>query len=192
MNDLDAYILAGGKSSRFGADKARALIDGQPMILHLARLLETIATTVTVVADKADKYADLELTGIADLACGCGPMGGLEAALKHLNAERDWLLLISCDLVIVKPAWIEALLEARRPSARAVSFRPDGWQPLLALYHRDLLPTVEAHLQSGELAMRALLDSIDAVEAPLPADWPQLLQINTPSDYQRWLKRASS
>ncbi len=56
---FDVYILAGGKSRRFGSDKARAEAKGVAVIVRVAEALASIAGTVTVVADRAGRYDDL-------------------------------------------------------------------------------------------------------------------------------------
>ena len=52
---VPAYILSGGRSSRFGSDKARALAAGKPLILHAADTVAPVAASITVVADRPDK-----------------------------------------------------------------------------------------------------------------------------------------
>ena len=66
MEKVPVYILAGGKSSRFGQDKARVQLHGQPLLLHTARMVQAFASSITVVANAVDKYADLGLRTIAD------------------------------------------------------------------------------------------------------------------------------
>lgn len=181
---IPVYILAGGKSSRFGSDKARALVDGQPLIRRIADAVASHASRVTVVADAAGKFADLGLTTIADSVPDRGPMGGLlTALLDHRNrSTSDWLLLLSCDLLYMSSVWIDTLLAHRGPGVRAVAFRPDRWQPLLALYHATILPQIEACVTNGSLAMQPLLEAVSCVTAPLPLNWPAILQANTPAE----------
>lgn len=181
---LPVYILAGGRGSRFGSDKARALLDGQPLIARIADALRPVAARVTVVADAAGKYADLGLHTIADSIAGAGPLGGLHAALLDLKPDEDWLLLASCDLVVVRAAWVERLW-AQRGDAGAVAFKPDVWQPLLALYHRSLAKEVVARLGGTDRSLRGLLGAAGATAAALPADWPEVLQANTPAELAR-------
>lgn len=180
MSDLPAYILAGGASSRFGSDKARAVLDGQPLIVRIASGF----SRVTVVADAADKYADLGLRTIADRLEGTGPMGGLQAALHDLPDRDEWLLLLSCDLLRVERAWVEALRDAIQPGRLACAFKPDLWQPLLAVYHRAILPEVQSRLSRDERAMWKLLDAVDAHVVTLPdgSTLPPAIQANHPSD----------
>lgn len=121
MSALPAYILAGGRSTRFGSDKARAPLDGVPLLARVADTLRTVTAEPIVVADAPDKYADMGLPTIADCYPARGPLGGLHAALADLVARsgaglsetaRDAaaaLVLVSCDFVVLRAAWLEAL-----------------------------------------------------------------------------------
>jgi molybdopterin-guanine dinucleotide biosynthesis protein A len=218
---VGAYILAGGKSRRFGSDKALAMVEGRPLIARLADRVRPHVARVTVVAERVDKYAHLGLRTIGDVVAGLGPLGGLRTALEDMEGaggqsprssshprpsprpspgvpgegergvpgegeEGDgWLLLVSCDLLTFQADWLEVLLRHRSAGARAVAFKPDVWQPLLALYHRSIRPWVLAHLATDDRSMQSLLNDAGAVEAPLPADWPAVLGANRPEDLPR-------
>lgn len=177
---IPIYITAGGRSSRFGSDKARALLDGRPLLSRIAAAVEPVASSVTVVAGRADQYADLGLRTIADLNPGGGPMAGLQTALH--DCDQPWLALLSCDLAAVRPAWIETLLAARSDQASIIAFHHTFWEPLIALYHQRLRPQVDDWLAAGRLRMQALLDECGAVAVALPADWPAVAQVNTAAD----------
>ena len=181
MNTLTAYILAGGKSSRFGSDKALAIVDGQPLVRRISERVRPQVSNVTVIAERKDKYADLGLRTLADLEPGLGPLGGLHTALSDV-APEGWLLLLSCDLLALEPAWLDILLQQVTPTARAVAFKPDFWQPLFALYHTSLRETVRTRLASKDRSLQSLLRDVGAIAAPLPADWPAQLQANKPQD----------
>lgn len=178
MSDrVPCFVLAGGQSSRFGSDKARALVKGRPLLVHVARALVAHASRITVVAARADAYHDLGLRTIADRIPGLGPLGGLHTALADLG-RAPWLLLCSCDWLGITPAWIEELLRHRRPGTRAVAFRGRRWEPLLALYHRELLAEAAGSLAAGERALWRLIERAAHVALPLPPDWSRAAQIN--------------
>lgn len=182
MLTLPTYILAGGRSSRFGSDKARALIGNTPLIQHLCQSLAPLASSITVVAEVADKYADLNLRTIADLAPGQGPKGGLQTALRDLPATQSWLLLCPCDVLRIKPEWLARWADLRA-DADAVAFKDQQfWQPLPALYARTCLPVVEQQLTAGQRSMQTLLNQIRTAPLPLPPDWAELGSINTPEE----------
>ena len=66
------YILAGGQSRRFGQDKARALVEGSPLLLHVARAAEPLGGEMRVVAAQEGEYQDLGLETVADQRAGHG------------------------------------------------------------------------------------------------------------------------
>jgi molybdenum cofactor guanylyltransferase len=182
---MPVYILAGGRSSRFGSDKARAELMGRPLIVRVAQAVEQFASRITVVADRQEKYQDLGLATIADLRPGLGPIAGLQTAL-HDVGDPGWILLASCDLLEVRPAWIQTLLSDCRPGADVVAFRGDRWEPLLALYHTDVLPVVDQQIDRRQWAMWRLIESARPIAAVLPADWPAVPQANTPQDLEAY------
>ena len=186
MQPLPVYILSGGKSSRFGSDKARApFTDGAPLLLRIAGALKPSASSCTVVAESAGKYADLGLRTIADLHPGRGPLAGLHAAVTDLPAP-GWLLLVSCDFVALDRNWASALQAATVGSnARAVSFRGEKIEPLFALYHSDLLKEIERALHAGALSPAKLIERVPHTLLPLPANWPALAHVNTRDEFDR-------
>ncbi len=187
MEKIPVYILAGGASSRFGSDKARAEAGGKPLVVGLARAVAPAAASVTVVAERAGKYEDLGLRTIADLEPGHGPLGGLQAALGDLGelGAGDWLLLLSCDLAGVQIEWIERLWAARRAGSATVLFRDQRWQPLLALYHVSARRAVDELLARGQRKMYRLMGKVDAVAVAPPDDWHKLRNVNRPEDLPR-------
>lgn len=181
LNTIPVYILSGGKSSRFGSDKALATVEGKTLLERIARSVESIASPLTIVADLPDKYAALGFRTIADFTPDSGPLGGLEAALVDAGTT-PWVIVLSCDLIEMSVTWLHALLNHADSNVQAVAFKPDRWQPLVAAYHTSALPTVQSQLRSGQRRMQDLLNLIRTREAPLPADWPERLQANYRSD----------
>ncbi|MCC6581727.1 MAG: molybdenum cofactor guanylyltransferase [Phycisphaeraceae bacterium] len=187
MTRTPVYILAGGRSSRFGSDKARASIRGGTLLKHVADMLSPVACDLTVIADHADKYRDLGFRTIADIRPGLGPLAGLHAALADLPQDHRWLLLGSCDMFVVRRHWLEHLLANADDQRDAAAFRAQRWQPMPAMYARTTAAAVEAALDSGDRSMQHLLDLLDVAEIPTPADWPADWQVNTVHDLARQL-----
>lgn len=199
-----AYVLAGGRSRRFGSDKARATVEGVPLVVRVVRRLQLRAPSVHVIADRPDRYADLDLPTLGDLEPGRGPLGGLATALRH--ASSPWIWIASCDLLDLRPRWLDRLEAARSGAGSAVAFRgPSGeggasgedragrWQPFPALYRTSLEDEVRRRLAAGRVRMQDLLDDA-ARSVDLPDDWPDPAQANTPADLEafRSLIRRSS
>ena len=80
MPPVGGYVLAGGRSSRMGRDKALLELAGKPLVLHAVTKLRRVCAEVSVLSDNPElaRYAPL----VRDLHAGCGPMGGIEAALR--------------------------------------------------------------------------------------------------------------
>jgi molybdenum cofactor guanylyltransferase len=208
-----AFILAGGEAKRMGgADKARLLLRGEPLLLHVARALGPSVSSITVIGRAPGAYADLGFDTLADSAPGAGPLSGLHRALTSLSPSDGLALLTPCDLDGLQPSWIDRLISAATPDALAVAFcapptaddettadettadettaaprwrNPRGWEPLPALYSPRLLPEVCARLARGDAALWRLLDACGATPAPRPPDWARLRVINTPQDLAR-------
>ena len=178
-----AYILAGGRSTRFGSDKARAVLSGVPLLLRQARHLELRGHRVTVVASHTGAYDDMGLTTIGDIEPERGPVGGLRTALR--NVADGWLVLTCCDLLTLSDARLRMLSEHAREEPRppAAVFREDRWQPFPGLYHTALLARPELWRFD---AFQSLLDAIGAHPLHAPEDSTRLRQANTPEALRRY------
>jgi molybdopterin-guanine dinucleotide biosynthesis protein A len=183
MHRVPVYILAGGKSTRFGRDKARELIDGRPLLVHAARSLEPVARRIIVIADRPGKYSDLGFKTIADRQPGLGPLGGLQAALS--DCREGWLLCASCDRIGVRPEWLQALFAGMANGAKAVLFRGRVWQPMPALYNTSLAPEVDAAVAAERLTPWMLFEQTETVALELPGDWETSRDINAPGELMK-------
>lgn len=183
IEPIPVYILAGGRSSRFGSDKARAPLRGRPLLAHVVEAVEPFASGVTVVAGGAGEYDDLGLRTIVDETPDAGPVGGLIAAMRDCGEER--LLLTSCDFVGLRAEWIETLLAVEN-EAPAICYRGDRWQPMLGIWRTSALAVAESALSAGRDSMRGLLDEVGAHAIAQPDDWPRRPGINTPEDLERF------
>lgn len=193
MDDqLPLYILAGGRSSRFGTDKARALVNGKALIRQVADVLASRASSTTVVADQKDKYLDLGLPTIADRHPGCGPLGGIHTAVEHRRATAEgWLLVASCDLYAPRVEWVDLLRAAATNGDQAVLFQGERVEPLFGVYHTSLAAPLADALARAETAVWRFVQGIPARLLPLPDGLTSLPQINTRDDLLRAADRAA-
>ncbi|MCP2015474.1 molybdopterin-guanine dinucleotide biosynthesis protein A [Deinococcus sp. HSC-46F16] len=184
--DLVGALTAGGRSSRFGTDKALARLEGRTLLEHVAASLEGCPLRLLVAPP--ERYALPGWLPVPDTRPGEGPLGALEAAL--LAAERHagpgWVAFAGVDLPRLTPAYWALMAGARTPGARSIlTLDPAGRaQPLGALYHTELRPQVSVLLDAGERRLR--LAAQDAVTVPYEAVArvsPQALHnVNTPTD----------
>jgi molybdopterin-guanine dinucleotide biosynthesis protein A len=177
------YILAGGKSRRFGSDKARSLHHGIPLITGVARALEPVASRITVVAATSGAYDDLGLHTIGDVLPEKGPMGGLLSAIDDCRGAQ-WLLLSACDWVGIQEPWARLLLARRQKSLQVVLFRSDRLEPLFALYHTSIRNTAARLIDDGRLKMIELIDSVKTDAIPAPGEWSDVVNLNRPPNHR--------
>ena len=129
---MRVYVLAGGRSSRFGSDKALAQVNGKPLVQHVADALAQVGD-LTVVVDRAGRLAGVDLPAIVDDGSQRGPLTGLAAAMAH--AGTGWLVLAPCDMLGLRADWLTRLRQAVQPGDRAVAFRGERWHGLPSGMH---------------------------------------------------------
>lgn len=188
MIKIPVFILAGGQSTRFGTDKARAEIDGEPALIRIMKQISPWASTITLVCENANKYQDFGVRTIVDPIPRLGPKGGLIAALGDLDAHQDFLLLCPCDVVTIKDVWIRQLFE-NCIGYDAVAFRDEKyWQPLPALYGKNCYQVAKHQIDTGNRSMQALLKNVNACSLTLPKDWHELGGFNTRVEWDAYKK----
>lgn len=151
--DLSAYVLAGGRSSRMGQDKALMELGGLPLIAHAVNKLRRVCPNVHILSEREElaDYAPL----VPDRNTGCGPMGGLEAALVHSSTEWNLFLPVDMPFFPVEIMFDQKLSE----NTRARLFVVDGVpQPLFCLLHRDFGPFIRKALEQGNYKVFPVLE----------------------------------
>jgi len=195
-DDVAAFVLAGGASTRMGCDKALLELDGIPMLVRTIRLAEPHVASAVVVGPP-ERYALLGLEIIPDGWPGTGPLGGIVTALHASSAE--WNLILGCDLPHLTKEWIKWLIAwARESSTQAVvPESPRGLEPLAAMYRKDCEPAFRGAVSRGVRRISAALQEIvfEKVTARQwrgiePAD--NLFQnANTPGDFAEAQRRIT-
>ena len=155
--DLSAFILAGGKSTRMGSDKAFVELDGRTLLARALEIAHSLTHDVRIVGDAA-KFAAFGPV-VEDIFPGCGPLSGIHAALRSSHADLN--LVLAVDVPFVTPAFLEFLVTCARSATYAtvtVARSGHGWQPLCAVYRRDFANPAEAALQQGVYKIDALFE----------------------------------
>ena len=146
-------VLAGGRARRFGSDKCDFSYRGRALLDHALASLRDAEPRMIVGGPRRERAGTVWLP---DETPGVGALGGLQAALR--NADRPWLALLGCDMPFL-PSELWPVLLARSEGVRlVVPEGPTGREPLAAVYHRDLMPDVDALIERGGGPLRALLD----------------------------------
>lgn len=182
-----AAILAGGRSTRMGTDKALLEVGGAVILRRTADLLRPLVGDLFVVADNAEAYAPLGLPVVPDRVPDRGSLGGILTAVARAAQPR--VLCVACDMPLLQPGVLALLLAAAGPEADAVIPRPAGRpEPLCAVYGRALLPALEQAVAAGRLRIMdalagAQLRFVEAAElAPVDPNLRSFLNVNTPDE----------
>lgn len=189
-------ILAGGRSSRMGRDKSGLPWEGATFAARLAQRYGPLVDRLYVSVGAAGKLTLPGVEELPDLRPGEGPLAGLEAAFLRTGAERVFLTAV--DLPFGEPALARLLLEELGERDACLIRRRTGQpEPLFAAYRNSCLPRLQACLDGGRRAVRALLEGVDCrflEEEELPGfDLERvLLNVNTPEDYRRAEKILNS
>ena len=209
---MNAFILAGGKSTRMGRDKALLEWQGRPLIEHAVTRLRALGMNARILGNRPDLACFAPV--VSDNFPGQGPLAGIEAALSV--TETGLNLFVPIDLPML-PAEFLRWMSVRAETTQAAATIPciEGQpQPLCAVYHRGLCEGIRASLQSGGgKVMRAVEQAaqaagmridrfdVEAVAATdvftpvqhqirLPHLWFE--NVNAPADLARSLHRWSA
>lgn len=168
---ISGYVLAGGRSSRMGTDKAFLPLAGKPLIQHAVTKLRRLCGQVHILSANPAlaSYAPV----VPDIHPGCGPLGGIEASLVH--SQHDWNLILPVDVPFlptsVLQSWVATIMAS---SARVAMFNVDGRpQPAVCLLHKQIAPSIAAAIALGEFKLLPVLEAsaeVLALQLDLPLD----------------------
>ena len=159
VENATAFVLAGGKSSRMGADKAFLDLGGRTLLARALGAAGAAAPQVRIVGDKA-KFASFG-TVVSDIYPGCGPLGGIHAALMSTTTGCN--IMLAVDLPYIGSNFLEYLLsESVRANAVVTVPRAGGvFQPLCAVYRREFAEVAERSLLAGKCKIGSLFREVN-------------------------------
>ncbi len=186
--DVAAWVLAGGKSSRMGSDKAFLQLDGRTLLARALEVVRAITPDFHIVGSRAK----FELFGpvVEDVFGDRGPLGGIHAALS--SSDKDLNLVLAVDIPQVDARFLEFLVRRAREN-RAVVTVPragGGWQPLCAVYRPRFREIAEQALTQGrnkidplfERVSLAVIEESDLKKAGFSAN--MFRNLNTPEEFE--------
>ncbi len=156
---LAAVVLCGGRSTRMGRDKALIEVDGVPLVVRVAELMEIVARPVLLATGTPGRLGDRGYREVADELPGAGPLSGVAAGLAA--SPHPLTAVVAADMPFASPSLFGLLagLHAKEHAVVPVSGR--GPEPLHAVYAREALPIIRRCLSAGMLAMVEVLDELD-------------------------------
>ncbi|NMX23410.1 molybdenum cofactor guanylyltransferase [Dissulfurirhabdus thermomarina] len=190
-------LLAGGRSRRFGSDKALAPWGSGRVIDAVAAALKAACPEVVLVTNRPEAFRDLGLRCVPDRHPGAGPLAGLQAALAAARHPR--VFLAACDMPLIDPGIIRWLTGLPTWAPVVIPWLERGPEPLHAVYHRSLLPLVGGRLAAGRRSLRELVEMVPHRRVrpeEFPADPTRLQAVlgnaNTPAELERLRRLAAA
>lgn len=201
---LSAIILAGGRSSRMGQDKALLEVRGVPMLQLVYDTAQAVCKTVYVVTPWQERYQHLlpascqfvqevpllgehtednTSSSKATLPLPHGPLVGFAQGLAQV--QTNWVLLLACDLprlrVEVLQTWAAELHGVREEALAILTHHAKGWDPLCGFYRRSCLPTLTDFINQDGRSFQQWLAQLSVQVVPL-SDPQMLFNCNTSAD----------
>ncbi|CAH6781155.1 molybdenum cofactor guanylyltransferase [Vibrio chagasii] len=176
-------ILAGGQASRMGGkDKGLVELNGSPLIQYVIDKLSQQDVSITINAnrnlDSYQAFAPVVSDSFPDYP---GPLGGIHAGLK--NATTDWVGFVPCDSPQISDDLVERFCAAvKEDSDILVAHDGEFKQPVFTLFHKRVLPKLEAFLERGDrkivlLYKECVTEYVDFSDAP-----NCFVNLNTPEE----------
>jgi molybdopterin-guanine dinucleotide biosynthesis protein A len=184
--NITGLILLGGKSSRYGSNKAFVEIDGVRLVDRVAGVMKSIFHRVLLVTNTPDDYAYLQIPMVQDLIKGLGPMGGIYTGLMTMADEAGFI--VACDMPFLSEKLIRHMVDVRNDFDAVVPRMDWMLEPLHALYSSKCLPVIQEAIEQHQHQIakcfpRMRVRYVDEEELRL---WDQglrsLFNINKPED----------
>lgn len=183
MKDFSAILLAGGKSSRMGTDKALLPYKGTTLLEWQIRKLQALGIEDIMLSGRREGPAPVRC--IEDEFTGRGPLGGLHACLKMSAGPR--CLVLGVDMPLVPEVLLRelAIFHLSSEAPVTVLLHAGKWEPLLGVYDSRVSSAAEGILQGGDWSVRRLLKEVGCSAFPYTGDEGIFCNCNTPEDYKR-------
>ena len=147
IQGITGIILSGGKSSRYGMNKALASFKGTTIIERVVSVMNSVFHKTILITNDPKEYAYLNLPVYPDIIKGIGPVGGIFTGLESMTDPIGFV--VACDMPFLNPDLIRYMIS--RKSGYDAVVPKVGWkiESLHALYHRDCLPAVRENIMAG-------------------------------------------
>jgi molybdenum cofactor guanylyltransferase len=183
-------ILAGGRSSRMGQNKALLSLEGTTVIERVRDEMKKAVQDIIIVTNSPEDYGFLGCPMAGDIYQDGGPLAGLHAGLK--NSQTDYNLVAACDMPFLSARLGSILLSELGECQAAVPEICGQLHPLYGAYHRGLYRRAEEMLEAGDRKMRNLLTEDSRIlseEMLLKRGWTGgescFFNMNHPSEYEQ-------
>jgi molybdopterin-guanine dinucleotide biosynthesis protein A len=187
---MTGIILAGGKNSRMGANKAFLELDGMRLIERINAVLSELFPEIIIVTNDPLSYTQLSSAVIVtDIYKNKGALGGIYAGLFF--ASENYAFITACDMPFINKDLIAYLAGLTANHDIIVPQGPDGLQPLHAVYSKNCLAPIKKNLEADKLKITGFYKGLRVLTVteeklkPFIEDGKTFLNINTPRELDK-------
>lgn len=176
--NITGIILAGGKSTRIGTDKAFIKLNGITFIEHITKSISPFVNEIIIVSDNA-AYDKLGYKRVEDLIKDSGPLAGLYTGLHY--SKTAYNLVLSCDVPLLNDRVLNTLIDGIDGTSEVIQLKSlDRTIPLVAIYKKECVTKCLELLNKGERRLRAFVNQLNTKTITLKSDLDIYVQnINT-------------
>lgn len=192
---LTGAILAGGRSSRIGYNKALLRIGGKTIIERVLNPLKEVTDPFLIVTNSPEEYTFLNVPMTPDILPGKGAFGGLYTALLFSNTPHT--LVVACDMPFLNSNVLRYMEQLKTGYDIVTPKHGTTYEPLCAIYAKTCIPTIENMLEEGQLQIFKLFPRVKTryVEEEeikiYNLDGMLFFNVNTQKDYL-WAQRKAA
>ena len=156
--DITGIILAGGKSLRYGRNKALVEVDGTRLIERVISVMQPLFETLIIITNTPREYDYLQLPMHEDVIKGLGPVGGVYTGLETISSESGFF--VACDMPFLQSDLIHHMVEIKGDFDAVVPKVDWKIEPLHAIYTRNCLPVIKKLIDAQGYQIIKFFDNI--------------------------------
>src|SRR5262249_44622260 len=155
---ITGVILAGGKSSRMGQNKALMSLGGTRLVDRVVAVMRSVFDALLMVTNTPEVYVDLGLPMVQDVWPEKGSLGGIYSAIHHVGTPYS--LVVACDMPFLRAAMLRYLITQRSGSDVVVPDVLGELQTLHAIYSKACLQPIERCLVMNRLRITSFFPDV--------------------------------
>lgn len=196
-NNFTLTIIAGGKSSRMGSNKAFVTIGGQTLIERIIERTKDLGQQeIILITNTPEEYAHLNLPMYGDVVLDSGSLGGIYTAIYHSKTSHT--IVIACDMPFISADLLRFMMSQAENIDVVVPTVEDYPQGLHAIYSKNCLEPIRSRIDEKRLKVIGFYDDVrvtyldeKAIEA-YNANGLALMNVNTPEELELARKIANN
>jgi molybdopterin-guanine dinucleotide biosynthesis protein A len=156
--EITGIILAGGKSLRYGKNKALVEVEGTRLVERVISVIQPLFEDLIIITNTPREYDYLQLPMHEDVIKGLGPLGGVYTGLETISTESGFF--VACDMPFLQKDLIRHMVEIKDDFDAVVPKVDWKIEPLHAIYTKNCLPAIKKLINAQGYQIIKFFDNI--------------------------------